>query len=217
VDLNGGVESGFAILRDPRGGTQFLLIPTTRISGIESPIVRGPHATNYFADAWEVRAYINEALHETLPRDGIGLAINSALSRSQDQLHIHLSCIRPDALEVLHKNEGEIRDQWALLNVPFFGHYYIAMWVTGEHLSPHNPFKLLAERLPEAARDMGNRTLVVVGLTRSDGTKGFVILADQVDKGKGDLAFGEELLDHACHIAAKGNKPHDGLIEPGIE
>jgi hypothetical protein len=86
VDLNGGIESGFAILRDPRGGTQILLIPTTRISGIESPIVRGPSAPNYFASAWEVRTYINEALHLTLPRDDIGLAINSTVSRSQDQL-----------------------------------------------------------------------------------------------------------------------------------
>ena len=217
VDLNGGIESGFAVLRDPRGGTQFLLVPTTRISGIESPIVRGPHATNYFADAWEVRAYINEALHQTLPRDGIGLAINSAVSRSQDQLHIHFSCIGPDTLESLHKNEGRIGNQWALFNVSFFGHYYMAMWVTGEHLRQYNPFQLLAERLPAAARDMGNRTLVVVGLTRSDGTKGFVILADQVNKGRGDLAFGEELLDHACHIAAKGNKAHGGLIEHETE
>src|ERR1019366_6583501 len=45
VDLTGGIENGFAILRDPRGGTQFLLIPTTRISGIESATVRGPNAT----------------------------------------------------------------------------------------------------------------------------------------------------------------------------
>jgi CDP-diacylglycerol pyrophosphatase len=204
VDLTGGIESGFAILRDPREGTQFLLVPTTRISGIESPIVRRPHATNYFADAWEVRSYINGALHQSLPRDGIGLAINSAVSRSQDQLHIHISCIRPDTLEALHKNEGKIGDHWAVLNAPLFGHYYMAMWVTGDHLSPHNPFKLLAETLPDAARDMGNYTLVVIGFTRSDGTKGFVILADQVNKGRGDLAFGEELLDHGCHIARTG-------------
>jgi len=203
VDLSGGIEHGFAILRDPRGGTQFLLVPITRISGIESPIVRGPRATNYFADAWEVRAHINEALHQRLPRDGIGMAINSVVSRSQDQLHIHFSCIRADILEALHKNEGKIGDQWALLNVPLLGHHYMAMWVTGERLSPYNPFKLLAERLPDAARDMGNHTLVVVGLTRGDGTKGFVILADQVNKGRGDLAFGEELLDHGCQIAAK--------------
>ena len=217
VDLDGGIESGFAILRDPRGGTQFLLVPTTRISGIESPIVRGPHAMNYFAEAWEVRTYISEALHQTLPRDGIALAINSAVSRSQDQLHIHFSCIRADTLEALRKNEGRIGDQWALLNVSLLGHYYWAMWVTGEHLSPYNPFKLLAEKLPVATRNMGNRTLVVVGLTRSDGTKGFVILADQVNKESGDSAFGEELLDRACHIAAEGNKPHGGLIERGIE
>jgi CDP-diacylglycerol pyrophosphatase len=51
VDLNGGIESGFAFLRDPRGGTQFLLIPTTRISGIESPIACGPSALNHFASA----------------------------------------------------------------------------------------------------------------------------------------------------------------------
>ena len=204
VDLSGGVESGFAILRDPRGGTQFLLIPTTRISGIESPIVRGPHATNYFADAWEARTYISEALHQTLPRDGIGLAINSAVSRSQDQLHIHFSCVRADTLESLHKNAGRIGEQWAPLNVLLFGHYYMAMWVPGEDLGPSNPFKLLAERLPGATRDMGNRTLVVVGLTRADGTQGFVILADQVNKESGDLANGEELLDHACHIATMG-------------
>ena len=218
VDLTGGIERGFAILRDPRGGTQFLLIPTARISGIESPFVRGPHATNYFADAWEARSYINEALHQTLPRDGIGLAINSASSRSQDQLHIHFSCVRADILEALHKNEERIiGDRWAQLDISFLGHHYVAMWVTGEHLSPYNPFQLLSERLPDGARYMGNRTLVVVGLTRRDGTKGFVILADQVNKERGDLAFGEELLDHSCQIAAKGNTVHGGLTEPGNE
>jgi CDP-diacylglycerol pyrophosphatase len=217
VDLNGGIESGYAILRDPRGGTQFLLIPTTPISGIESPIVRGPNATNYFSSAWEVRTYISEALHLTLPRDGIGLAINSALSRSQDQLHIHFSCIRGDVWEALHKNEERIGEQWAPLNVSLFGHHYMAMWVTGEHLSPHNPFRLLAERLPGGRRDMGNRTLVVIGLTRRDGVKGFVILADQANKERGDLANGEELLDHACHIAAKGSRADGVLIEPETE
>ena len=173
-------------------------------------MIRGPGATNYFADAWEVRTYLSEALHQTLPRDGIGMAINSAVSRSQDQLHIHISCIGLNILEALHHNEERIGEQWALLNVSLFGHYYMAMWVTGEHLGPNNPFKLLADGVPGAARDMGSRTLVVVGLTRSDGLKGFVILADQANKGKGDQALGEELLDRTCHIAASGNNAHGG-------
>src|ERR1700730_14694486 len=143
VDLSGGIESGFAILRDPRGGTQFLLVPTARISGIERPIVRGASALNYFAIAWEARTYINEALHLTLPRDDIGLAVNSAMSRSQDQLHIHFSCVRADVLEALHKNEGKVGNRWAAFNVPLYGHRYIAMWVTGERLSPNNPFSFL--------------------------------------------------------------------------
>jgi CDP-diacylglycerol pyrophosphatase len=217
VDLTGGIENGFAILRDPRGGTQFLLIPTTQISGIESPTVRGPNATNYFASAWEVRTHIDDALHLTLPRDDIGLAINSVVSRSQDQLHIHFSCIRADVWETLHEHEGNIGNQWAPFNVSLVGHRYMAMWVSGEHLSPHNPFRLLAEGLPDATRDMGNRTLVVIGLTRTGGTKGFVILVDQVNKQSGDLANGEELLDHACHIAAMGNRAQGNLKELGAE
>src|SRR5260221_10222820 len=55
VDLKDGIEKGFAILKDPRGLAQFLLIPTARISGIESPVILGPGATNYFASAWEAR------------------------------------------------------------------------------------------------------------------------------------------------------------------
>jgi CDP-diacylglycerol pyrophosphatase len=89
--------------------------------------------------------------------------------------------------------------------------------VSGEHLSPHNPFRLLAEGLPGATQDMGNRTLVVIGLTRTDGAKGFVILVDQVNRERGDLANGEELLDNACQIAAVGKKAHIGLIRPGTE
>jgi CDP-diacylglycerol pyrophosphatase len=217
VDLTGGIENGFAILRDPRGGTQFLLIPTTPISGIESPTVRGPNAINYFASAWELRTHIDSVLHLTLPRDDIGLAINSIVSRSQDQLHIHFSCIRADVWETLHEHEGNIGNHWTPFDVSLVGHRYFAIWVSGERLSPHNPFRLLAEGLPDTTRDMDNRTLVVIGLTRNDGTKGFVILTDHVNKQSGDLANGEELLDRACHIAAVRKRANIGLIEPRFE
>jgi CDP-diacylglycerol pyrophosphatase len=58
---------------------------------------------------------------------------------------------------------------------------------------------------------MADRTLVVIGFTRSDGSQGFVILAGELNIQKGDLANGEELLDHSCNIAAKGNKGLAGL------
>ena len=182
-------------------------MPTARISGIESPIVRGPSALNYFDIAWQSRTYIDEALHVKLPRDDIGMAINSAVSRSQDQLHIHFLCIRTDLFEALRKDERRIGNKWAPLSVPLLGHHYIAMWVTGEHLSPNNPFSFLAERLSGAMPDMA---IVVVGFTRAEGSKGFVILADRINEQSGDLANGEELLDHDCHIATIGKKPTSG-------
>jgi CDP-diacylglycerol pyrophosphatase len=217
VDLNGGIESGFAILRDPRGGAHFLLIPTTPISGIESPIVRGQNATNYFATAWELRTYIDEALHQSLPRDDIGLAINSVASRSQDQFHIHFSCIRADVSESLHEHEGNIRNRWAPFIVSFLGNNYDALWVSGEHLNSHNPFSLLEKRLQGATLDMANRTIVVIGFTRAEGTKGFVVLTDQVNKESDDLASGEELLDPSCGIATLGNRTQSSLKVPGNE
>jgi CDP-diacylglycerol pyrophosphatase len=200
VDLQDGSGRGFAILKDLRGETQFLLIPTARIPGIETPSILAPDAVNYFANAWDARSYVNQALHRTLPPDDISLAINSADSRSQDQLHIHIDCVRADVLEALHAKEDAIGNQWAPFPHLFFGHRYMAMWVPGGDLGSRNPFRLVAEGLPGARQDMGERTLVVVGLTRADGSNGFVLLEDQVNKESHDLASGEELQDHACRV-----------------
>jgi CDP-diacylglycerol pyrophosphatase len=201
VDLRDGVEKGFAVFKDMRGISQFLLIPTARVSGIESPAVRASESPNYFADAWEARTFIDDALHRTLPRDDVGLAINSIASRSQDQLHIHMDCIQPDLQKALREREAAIGNQWAPLDVPLYGHHYVAMWAPGERLGSNNPFQLVAKGLPGAEKNMGDRTLIVVGYTRTNGTAGFVILEDQVNRASHDSAHGEDLLDHSCRVA----------------
>jgi CDP-diacylglycerol pyrophosphatase len=206
VDLSDGIDRGFAILRDPRGGTQFLLIPTTRISGIESPLARERDAVNYFSTAWRVRTNIDQALRRELPRDDVGLAVNSIISRSQDQLHIHFSCVRPDVLGTLQQHGMEIGNCWAPFRHKLYWQHYMAMWIPGENFGPYNPFRLLAEGFPNEVANMANRTLVAIGFTRPDGTPGFILLAGQADVPHGDLANGEELLDNSCRIAAKGMK-----------
>jgi CDP-diacylglycerol pyrophosphatase len=201
VNLDGGVARGFAILKDIRGNTQYLLISTARIGGIEGPEVIAAGAPNYFADAWDARTYIDQALHQTLSRDDIALAINSAPGRTQDQLHIHIDCVRPDVQATLRAQASSIGTRWAPLNVPLAGHHYEAIWVSGETLGATNPFRLLADGVPGAAQDMGDRTLVVTGSSLPNGTQGFIILEDQVDPATGDKASGEELQDHDCRIA----------------
>jgi len=127
VDLRDGIETGFAVLKDIRGNTQFLLIPTVRISGIENAVILAPNAPNYFAMAWEARTYIDEARHRTLRRDDVGLVVNSIRSRTQDQLHIHVDCIRPEVREALREHELSIGSRWAPLDEYLFGHRYMAM------------------------------------------------------------------------------------------
>jgi CDP-diacylglycerol pyrophosphatase len=200
VDLANGVAGGFAVIKDERGQTQFLLLPTKRITGIESGALLAPRATNYFAKAWQERHLVEKALGHPMPRDTLSLAVNSELSRSQNQLHIHIDCVRPDVRDALNEEAAKIGSHWAPFDIWLFGHHYGAMRVAGARLAGHNPFKLLARGVPGATADMGHYTLVVVGMTFADHRPGFVILEDRADPAHGDNAGGEELQDHACAL-----------------
>jgi CDP-diacylglycerol pyrophosphatase len=201
VDIGAGEDKGFVVLKDIVGATQFLLIPTERIGGIESPAVLAPDATNYFAAAWRARSFMEEKLGHPAPRDWVSLAINSSLGRSQNQLHIHIDCIRADVRDLLRAHAGEIGASWAPLAVPLAGHRYSAVTIAGENLDAVNPFVLLADGVEGARADMGSETLVVVGADLPDGRPGFIVLADRADLTDGNRGSGEELQDHSCALA----------------
>ena len=196
VDLSAGEENGYAVLKDLVGPLQFLLIPTARVTGIESPEVLAPGSPNYFAAAWRARSYVEERAGRTLPRDWVSLAINSEQARTQTQLHIHVDCVSADVHEALVQHSSEIGPVWTDFPVPLAGHRYAAVAVGGEDLDGVDPFTLLADGVPGARTDMGNQTLVVVGTTGPDGNPGFIVLADHVDEATGDRAAGESLQDH---------------------
>src|SRR5579862_3386695 len=52
VSIASGEARGFVVLKDRNGATQFLLLPTAKITGIEDPAILEPDAVNYFAKAW---------------------------------------------------------------------------------------------------------------------------------------------------------------------
>ncbi|KAA0108445.1 CDP-diacylglycerol diphosphatase [Mycolicibacterium sp. P1-5] len=194
VDLSHGEDGGYAVLKDIVGDRQYLVIPTARITGIESPELRDPHATNYFGAAWQARSFVEQRAGGTIPRDWMSLAVNSAVARSQNQLHIHVDCLRADVHDALRSAAGAIGPVWAPLPVPLTGHTYWAMAVDGTDLDA-DPFRLLADGLEGARDDMGEYTLVVVGTATP--RAGFVVLADRADDVS--EAGGEELQDHhAC-------------------
>jgi CDP-diacylglycerol pyrophosphatase len=201
VDLKRGIEGGYAVLKDINGATQYLLIPTRPIGGIESRVLLEPHAANYFADAWRARHLVGEVLGHAMLRDTLSLAINSELARSQNQLHIHIDCVRADVRDTLRRERAAIGRRWKPLPVSLDGHRYSAMRITARSLAGHDPFKLLARGVSGAAADMGRHTLVIVGMQYVHSGPGFVILDDHADPGHGDDAGGEELQDHTCALA----------------
>ena len=199
VDL----RRGFVVLKAIAGRAQLLLIPTRRITGIEDPQLLSPNVLNYWQAAWETRAMVEQRLGQPVPREAIGLAINSALSRTQDQLHIHVDCLRSDVAAELRVHGDDIGEHWSDLPIPLVRRRYRAMRIMGEDLGSRDPFKLLATGDPLARADMGQQTLVVIGFRSSSAEPGFLLLSRRAEATPGDRAHGEDLLDHRCMALAQ--------------
>lgn len=202
VDMSGGEDNGVAILKDLNGVAQHLAIPTRRLAGMESPELLDPALPNYWRAAWAARSFLNALLPRELPRDAIGLAINAATRRSQDQLHIHIDCVAPDVREALGAYAPRLSADWHAMPFTLRGRRYWARRLDSVDLSDVAPFRLLADGVPGANGDMGDETLVVVGATFAPAREGFVLLADRADLDAG--GHGEDLLDPRCAIAAPG-------------
>jgi CDP-diacylglycerol pyrophosphatase len=196
---------GFAVLADRKGGAHFLLIATATVPGIEAASVLAPDAPNYFEAAWQARDRLSAVVGHPLRRDSIGLAINSARARGQDQLHIHIECQQPQLRQYLRSVAAEIGEHWSLLRSPEYP--FLAMRVRGAALQGVNPFALLADGEPAARADMAAYTMVVAATEGAEGP-GFILLAGRTAEGPaallppapGLVPPGETLLDSTCVV-----------------
>lgn len=187
-------SSGYAILADRKGGAHYLLIPTQTMAGIDASELLDPDAPNYFAEAWHARGLITKFVGHPVPRTAIGIAVNTAHSRTQDQYHIHIECLRQDVYDSLHTVSQQVTESWSSVNVA--GSTYSAMKIQGDGLDGSNPYELLAKLSPDARHRMGDYTLIVAGAQFSSGP-GFVLIA-------GTGPTGELLLDSSCAVAGGG-------------
>ncbi|WP_277185028.1 CDP-diacylglycerol diphosphatase [Caballeronia sp. BR00000012568055] len=199
ADVN--LADGYAVLKDLVGIAQYLLIPTARVSGIESPLLLDANVPNYWRAAWQSRTYVDAKLKRTLPRDEVSLAINSASGRTQNQLHIHIDCLAADVARTLREVGPTIGTEWKPLPVRLRGHIYSAMRIDDADLDHTDPFKLVAPYAAQRGETMGAQTLMLVGAYRSDGAPAFYLLNDHVQPG--DWASSEELQDHTCALAER--------------
>lgn len=196
-----GPDSAYAVFKDRDGRSQYLVLPMVRISGIESPRLLAADAPNYFADAWTARLYVEAARHRHLPRDMLAMVVNSAMHRTQNQLHIHVDCVQAPVHDALARWMPVITTRWKPLPGPLppNRHRYVARWLPGTELTA-NPFRLLAASLPRGDR-MGLHSLVVVGARDAHGRPGFVLLSGRYDPADPGTGSGDELEDYGCAIA----------------
>jgi CDP-diacylglycerol pyrophosphatase len=185
----------YAILKDIFGHTQYLLIPTDRITGIESPLILAPDAQDYWVDAWEARRFTEQRAKKTMPDNQLGLEINAKARRSQSQLHIHIDCMRPDVIGILAPHRGDVLGQWQWLTLD--GERYRVMRVANLE-GENNPFRVVA-RDQQGSAAMAQQTILVTG-TGETNKDGWLIVNSglNIENGSGNA---ERLLDHECRIA----------------
>jgi len=194
-------KDGVALLKDLHGVAQELAIPTARVTGIEDPAVLAPDAPNYFAYAWRERGEVEKLLKHPLPREAVGVSVNSYYSRSQDQLHLHVNCMDKGVAAALTTYLPAIDDTFRPMTVALQGRTYWARRIDGEELGKRSPFQMLAQGIEGAKDKMGAWTLILVGANFS-GKPGFALLADHTEMFGGGHA--EDLQDQNCAIAPPG-------------
>ena len=199
VNLDDGEAAGSAVLKDLVGATQFLLIPTARVSGIEDPALRAPAGPNYFALGWRSIGLVGARAGADLPRDDLSLAVNAAAARSQDQLHIHMDCVRPDVKSALARLAPAIGPDWAPLPEPLLGRRWRALRLDGA--TPGRPTPSACSPPPFPPPTCGPTRWCWSASPSPAGCAGFVLLDGAVDLLAGDLGSGEDLQDHDCALA----------------
>jgi CDP-diacylglycerol pyrophosphatase len=176
---------GFVVIKDdsPEKPAAWLIVPDHEVTGIESPAVFRPPVADFWRYGWEAGARL---LPGRAAADR-GLAINSEAGRSQNLLHIHISCVLPEVRAALAR--AAVGPEWA--SAPFLRFGADAYNVRKVATLEPSPFLRLAE-LPGARADMGAQSLAVIG--SADG--GYFLVTDSTEPGV--VAEAEELLDESC-------------------
>ena len=185
---------GYAVLADPGGGAHYLLVPTQTMAGTDSSELLDPDLPNFFAEAWRAHDLITKFVGHEVPRTAIGLAVNTASTRTYDQFHIHIECLRQDVSDSLRASAEQVSDVWSPLSVA--GATFQAMRIPGDGLDGSNLFELLAHMKPDTARHLRDYTLFAAGAQFKAGP-GFIVLT-------GTGPTGEFLLDSTCAVAGGG-------------
>ncbi len=126
--------------------------------------------------------------------NALSLAINAEYGRTQNQLHIHISCLRPDIRQQLDALMPLLNQQWRAEKLGT--HTYLIRTLSAVELAQKSSFLRLAQEVPRASREMGKYGMALAQLP--DGRLTLMVIAsDWLTLNRGSA---EELQDHQCRI-----------------
>lgn len=71
-------DAGYVVFKDRNGPLQYLLMPTYRINGTESPLLVEQYTPNFFWLAWQARDFMSQKYGQDIPDRVVSLAITRA-------------------------------------------------------------------------------------------------------------------------------------------
>ncbi|MEJ5175113.1 CDP-diacylglycerol diphosphatase [Erwinia sp. MYb416] len=188
------IQDGYVVLKDRNGALQFLLMPVAKITGVESPGLLNPSTPNYLAEAWRARHFMEEKRGAVIDDRIYSLAVNSRWGRTQNQLHVHISCLRPDIRHQLDALSTRLNDRWQ--NQRLGSHEYLVRVISRDEFKRTSPFIRMANELPGARENMGSYGIAIAAL--GDGRR--VLMVVKRNLLLLNRASAEELQDHRCAL-----------------
>lgn len=188
------MAAGYVTMKDRNGPLQYLLMPVARICGIESPALGDPATPNFVALAWQQRQLLTMRRGAAVPDSAISLTINSEYGRTQNQLHIHISCLSREARQQLDRLTPQLNARWQPQTL--HQHRWLIRTITPDELAQQSSFIRFMRKVPQAQQEMGKYGLALASL--SDGR--LALMAIERDWLRMNRASAEELQDHSCTI-----------------
>ncbi|HBP30511.1 MAG: CDP-diacylglycerol diphosphatase [Advenella sp.] len=159
------MDNGYVIFKDKNGPLQYLHMPTRHVTGLEDPALLSASRTPYFAQAWHARHYMDRLLGSAIAEQDYSFTVNSQSGRSQNHLHIHISCIRPALRERLLALQSQLDSRWQPVPGGINGHAYQARTLSLNELEQHGAIALTIASLAHARQDMANVSLALYPLS----------------------------------------------------
>lgn len=180
----------YIILKDnaPHKPQAYLLIPVDPIAGVEDEKIFSPP----FVDLWS-SAWLWSEKYPGRTSAVTGLAMNSALARTQNQLHIHISCVLPDVTRALWKKRisSDPNNATSVKLGPNHTTYRVVAVPTLDGAnSPFTIARTIAQSTKTEMREQG------IAVVRGKKNNGFYVLDTAENRGGA-----EELLDQTCASA----------------